>query len=340
MHLDGRGHPLHTRALAVTLAARADRRLTADAYVLDLRKRGFVPVAGELQASGVIHHMLLHGVIDSRTRRVESLDAEQRTVAFEPSPATRGECCRDPIGRVAAAAGATAGPELAARLADAIGGPRGCSHLLTLGRLLASAAARALDRDAAAHGPSPARRPGERVFRRDVVVDGTELAPGTLGFTVQLGDLHLAPSPELAPPMDAFAAHDEVRAVAEVDFASRTIVRLVVGERHRDPATLADAAWRERADVAGALAGVSLGPGGTADLLRRLAPLAVEPPLVDALLMLAPTLVQCLAALADSLPLAARASGSLTGIGGLPDSCWMWRRDGALTRARTGGASS
>ena len=51
--------------------------------------------------------------------------------------------------------------------------------------------------------------------------------------------------------------------------------------------------------------------------------------------MLAPTLVQCLAALADRL-VAAGANRSLAGLGGLPDSCYMWRRDGALARGRGG----
>ena len=34
------------------------------AYVLDLRKRGFAPVGGDLQGTGIIHHMRLDGSID------------------------------------------------------------------------------------------------------------------------------------------------------------------------------------------------------------------------------------------------------------------------------------
>src|SRR5207247_8847167 len=47
MRLEARGHPLHTRALSVVLAARADGKLDVHGAVLDLRKRGFVPVAGD-----------------------------------------------------------------------------------------------------------------------------------------------------------------------------------------------------------------------------------------------------------------------------------------------------
>src|SRR5262249_28873610 len=57
MHLDLRGHPLHTRCLSITLVQRADGRLDVHGEIVDLRKRGFVPVAGDLQPSGVVHHM-------------------------------------------------------------------------------------------------------------------------------------------------------------------------------------------------------------------------------------------------------------------------------------------
>ena len=101
MRLDPRGHPLHTRALAVALVARADGKLDVQGTILDLRKRGFVPVAGDLQGTGVIHDMRLAGVVDPASSVLEQLVAEQRSVAFEPSATTRGESCRDPIDRIA-----------------------------------------------------------------------------------------------------------------------------------------------------------------------------------------------------------------------------------------------
>src|SRR5438034_1221294 len=141
MRLEARGHPLHTRALSVVLAARADGRLDVHGTVLDLRKRGFVPVAGDLQGAGVIHDMRLAGKIDPGSATLETLAAEQRSVAFEASAVTGGESCRDPIDRIAALAGTRLDDGWARRLGDAIGGPRGCSHLLPLGHLLGSSAA-------------------------------------------------------------------------------------------------------------------------------------------------------------------------------------------------------
>src|SRR5207249_985813 len=170
--------------------------------------------------------------------------AEQPTVAFEPSATTGGESCRDPIGRVVALAGATLDATFNRRLTGIIGGPLGCSHILTLARLLGSTVAWALQCDRAT--PGAVRQAGERLF------------------------------------------------------------------------------------------GLPLGPGSSAELLRRLDVVPPRPPVRDALLMLAPTLVQCLAALADRLLSLAGANRSLTGLGGLPDSCYMWRRDGALGRSRGG----
>jgi hypothetical protein len=332
VRLDARGHPLHTRALAVTLAPRADGRLDVQGYVLDLRKRGFVPVAGDLQGPGIVHDMRLAGIVDPATLTLERLAAEQPRVAFDPSAATGGESCRDPIERVAAMAGTRLDAGWARRLAAEIGGPRGCFHLLTLGHLLGSTAAWALEREGILHGSARARAPGERVFRRDLVIDGHEPAEARLQLTAQLTDLHLAPAPALAPPMDRFAEQREIRLLAEVDFTSGQLTHVKAAERCRGRADLPDAVWHER-DVAW-LVGRRLGSGIAAELLTRLGDAPADRPLLDVLLNLAPALIQCAAAMSEAWPLAARQSASLVGIGGLPDSCYMWRRDGALARTR------
>ena len=60
-----------------------------------------------------------------------------------------------------------------------------------------------------------------------------------------------------------------------------------------------------------------------------------DQPCSDGLLMLAPALIQVFAALSDAWPGAAQRENWLLGMGGQPDSCWMWRRGGAL-RGRPG----
>jgi hypothetical protein len=134
--------------------------------------------------------------------------------------------------------------------------------------------------------------------------------------------------------MDRFAAAREVRVLAELDLGAFALVRVTGGERDRRVADLAQVSWRSRDDALAPLAGLGLGPGVTAALLARFGHAPADRPLLDALLMLAPTLVQCMAALSETWPAAAQRADSRVGIGGLPDSCYMWRRDGALARAR------
>jgi hypothetical protein len=334
MQLDVGGHPLHTRALSVTLSARADGRVDVQGAILDLRKRGFVPVGGELQPSGIVHHMRVEAVVDPATARVESIAAAQPNVAFEPTAVSEGESCRDPVGRVEALTGATMDAGWAKRLSAEIGGPRGCSHVLTLAQLVGATVPTALAADRARFGATPGRRPGERIFRRDVVVDGHERGPAAVALALQATDLHHAPAPAIAPSMARFAGEHEVRGLAGIDLASFALATLTLGERRRDSATLDTASWQDRTDVAEALAGLSLAGGLSQALLARRAGAADDHPMIDALLMLAPALIQCVAALSDAWPGLASRGGWIVGMGGRPDACYMWRAGGALQRAR------
>jgi len=333
MHLDVRGHPLHTRALGVTLTHRDAGTLAVDASLLDLRKCGFVPVGGDLQPAGIVHDMRLSGVVAPRAGGLQTISAEQRAVAFEPSVATGGESCRDPIGRIEALAGVPFGDAWTRRLGEAVGGNRGCSHLLTLGHLLGSTVTWALARDRARFGDAPSRAAGARVFRRDVVVDGHQAAAGGFALALQLTDLHLAPASNDARPMDRYAGDLAVRAQVAVDGPTMAVTEVVIAERRRTADTHESTEWRMREDVAAAIRGVGLGSGATAALRERVTD-ADDRPLLDALLMLAPTIVQCWAARSDVWPTMAERGGGVVGLGGLPDSCYMWRRDGTLQRAR------
>jgi hypothetical protein len=334
MQLDVGGHPLHTRALSVTLSARDDGRVDVEGVIVDLRKRGFVPVGGELQPSGIVHHMRVDAIVDPTTARVESIGASQPNVAFEATAVSEGESCRDPVGRVQALAGATMDAGWAKRLSAEIGGPRGCSHVLTLAQLVGATVPTALAADRARFGAAPTRRPGERIFRRDVVVDGHEHAPSEVALALQATDLHHAPAPAIAPSMARFAGEHEVRGLAVIDLARFALATLTLGERRREPSTLDTATWRDRGDVALTLAGLSLAGGLSQALLARRAMGGEDHPLVDALLMLAPALIQCVAALSDAWPALASRGGWIVGMGGRPDACYMWRAGGALQRAR------
>jgi len=336
MQLDVQGHPIHTRALAVSLAQRADGKLDVHGYVLDLRKRGFVPLAGDLQGSGIIHHMTLKGIVDPDALVLETIAAQQLSVAFEPSAVTEGEQCRDPIAAVEALAGRSLDAGFSRRVSQALGGPRGCSHILTLAHLLGSSAAWALERDRALHPEARERPVGQRVFRRDLIIGGYE-APegnGTILLAIQLADLHFAPTPPVARPMERFAADREIRGHLTIEFPTFALRSATLAERTRTAADFEQGQWSELADTVADLAGLHFGYGVSGELLRRFGERMSDRPLLDTLLMAGPALIQCAGAMSDSWPAAFRASDSLVGVGALADSCYMWRTGGALARAR------
>lgn len=336
MRLDLQGHPLHTRALSVTVTQRADGRWDVHASLLDLRKRGFIPVGGGLQPSGIVHHMLLDGVFDPASGRMETLATQQPAVAFEASALTRGESCRDVAGAVATLAGTPVAVGWAPTLMARIGGPRGCSHVLTLAQLVGPTLAWALGRERALHGDAAPRPAGQRIFRRDVIVDGSELAPMRLGLALQCTDVHDRPlDTPIVPSMERFAEAREVRALAEVQAGVHVLEGLAVAERVRTATTL-DAPWTTRDDVAGRCTGLSLGRGISAALVERIAA-PQDRPVLDALLALAPALIQTYAAVSESWPQAAARDGWLIGLASRPDACWMWRADGPLQTSRTPG---
>jgi Protein of unknown function (DUF2889) len=332
MELGVRGHPLHTRSLSVTLAQREDGRLDVFGEVLDLRKRGFVPVAGDLQSSGIVHQMQLRAVVAPESARLESLAAAQPAVAFEPSALTQGESCRDPIGRIQALVGAPLDRGFAKRWLAEIGGPLGCSHILTLGQLLASTVAWALERERAC-APGP-RRVGERIFRRDLVIDGCAVPGGDLELALQLTDLHFAPSPALARPIERLGEQLELRALVLVAMRGMTLARIEAAERRRTRAELASASWRDHGAALAPLVGQKLASGVGGALVRRFGDEPDLRPLLDLLLNLTPAAHQCMAAFSENWPALALQNPSQIGMGGIPDSCFMWRRGGALDRAR------
>lgn len=347
MQLSASGHPVHTRSLTIGTRVQGDGRWHCRADVIDLRKCGFVPMMTDLQPAGVIHHMTIEAMVDPSTRRLESLETAQPFVAIEPSEATAGECCRDPAPRLQTLVGQTLDAEFPKQLSAAFGGPRGCSHLLTLFQLVASMLPRALDLEAELQARQPApRAPGEQLFRRAAFLDGWETPDGALAVGVQMADFQTHPAAVVASPFERLAGQWDVRARARVERPSLALGELAAAERERSSADLDRAVWRDRSDRVAPLAGTPILPG-LAGRLFRLLPDPGERLLLDALLQLAPGYIQVTAAVMDrwlegrSPSAGARSPGALrevSSLGGLPDSCYMWRADGPLHRKRAGAA--
>ncbi|MBY0400102.1 hypothetical protein K2X89_07385, partial [Myxococcota bacterium] len=120
------------------------------------------------------------------------------------------------------------------------------------------------------------------------------------------------------------------------------VERLAVRERVRDVDTDADAPWQDLDTRVAPLAGRPIIPGLARRVFELLGTDAEAQPLRDALLQLAPGFIQITAALMDHAERAPKAMSrdsepatpSVSGIGGLPDSCYVWRRDSPFTIAR------
>jgi hypothetical protein len=327
---DTRSGPVHTRMLAVRVEQGAPTRWNARGVILDLRKRGLVPMARDLQTSGVIHHMRVEAEIDVSRAQLVRIRAEQPSVAFEASPGTGGECCRDPVSRIESLAGTALDDGFARNLGAAVGGPRGCSHVQTLALCVASSAERALAADRALHGEAR-RESGTRIFQRSLSIDGLSAPDGALDLEMQLSDVHCAPTGADEDPLAKLARHEELRVHASIDLDTLTLRRLAAAERRTQRGS-PEPAWRDRdADVAwlsgrGAMGGVARA------VLERLVD-TDDAPLRDALLNLSPTLVQCIPGISERWRSRTTAdSPSMFASGGMIDSCYMWRRGGFLTQ--------
>jgi hypothetical protein len=334
--------------LSLVVSQRAGARWSARGDVLDLRKVGFVPMTSDIQPAGIIHQMSIDLGIDSASGEIERIEVEQPVVAIEPSPVSRGECCRDPADRLQALAGERIDAAFPKRLSGAFGGPLGCSHLLTLFQAMAAgiARARSLEKEfGERHGAS--RGEGERLFRRAVFVDGFEAADHSLTLALQQSDFHTRPDALCREPLDRLAGEWDVRAFARVEGPAMSLAQLELSERSRDGANVGSASWSDRSERLGALEGVPILPGLARRLFALLGDSEGDALLLDAMLQLAPAHVQVLAAVMDRWYAergdASEASGKAArpadvpevgSIGGMPDSCYMWRRDGPLTGLR------
>ena len=327
--------PIHTRSIDVEVCDTGDGGWTARGELIDLRKRGFVPVAGDLQMAGLLHHMPVRARFDPSTGVLEEIAAEQPAVAFEASSLSRGECCRDPIRRIELLAGTSLTPGWGERLNDAIAGPRGCSHILTLSRLLGETLRFVATTERAR--PAVRRRAGERIFRRSISYDGRQQGDHPLELALQLTDVHFAPADEIVRPMARFADMVEICGAATIALPDLGLQALDVAERRRAAGDVESTSWESRGEDVSGLVGKPVARGMRRRVLECLAELAdgaEGAPLVAVLLDLAPAVFQCAASRTE--PLAARAAGdsSLFFSAGPEDSCYIWRRGGAFALAR------
>ena len=75
--------PLHTRVITVRLLYGGPDTVTAEAELIDLRKRSIVPLGASLRGPGVVHHMRLRADVDIETRSIAAIAAANGVDPFE-----------------------------------------------------------------------------------------------------------------------------------------------------------------------------------------------------------------------------------------------------------------
>ncbi|MFK7898962.1 MAG: DUF2889 domain-containing protein [Myxococcota bacterium] len=341
--LTAQGLPLHTRSLTVALSRKSDTLWHARGDIIDLRKTGFVPTHYAIQPSGIIHNMSIDIDFDPESLEMKSIDVDQPFVAIEASAATGGECCRDPAPLLPELAGDRLDAGFAKRLAAHFGGPRGCSHLLTLFQLMASTIPHGVRLEAERVQEEGTRNDlNDRFFRRSVFIDGFEKNSATVDVAIQLADTLSRPAPPGGRMTDRLRLSHEWKTLAEIDRKRFLIQSIETQERSREAETLGRSPWVSHHDAVAPLKDTPLIPGLAGRLFKLFGNASTEPALLDHLLQLAPGFLQIVAAMMDDYFEERETTPdgkevpkpAVSGIGGATNSCYMWREDAAVQRPR------
>lgn len=319
--------PLHTRMISLHLAWGDDGSLVAQGRIFDLRKRGVVPLAGKLQGPGVVHDMAVRLQLDYPSLCIRHIEPSMSAFPFAPSPATRGEGCRDRLPDVQGLVGASLRDAYGPTLMETVGGPRGCFHIFTLLRLLGptieSVATREHTRRACDSTPPTS---GSPLFARSLIVDGMKGEGISIVLRGMLFDLHYPPGADALPLEEEMEASFEAAADLEISVPSMEITTGSGRVRRSGRGIEALGSWESVATV-DRLVGLTMMKGYTAQVQQLFGDAAEMAPLQHLLFTMAPTLMQCFPSLAEELELRPRrAEGPHAAV----NSCHMWRADGPL----------
>lgn len=322
--------PLHTRMIALRLAWGTDGEVLAIGRIVDLRKRGLVPLVGKLQGPGIVHDMTVRVSLRSGDLAITSIEPSMAAYPFAPTPASRGEACPQILPGVQNLIGTRLVAGYDADLVASIGGPRGCFHIFTLLRLLGPAIVSAMERERTRRGATgrvaavPAG--GSPIFTRSIIIDGLHSEGMRLALHGTLFDLDYVMGADSLPIEEEMAASLEAIAEVDVELPGLTVRSCTARTRRGGHAIATPGSWQEE-PIAASLCGLTMYKGYTAEVQRIFAQSADTEAFQHLLFMLAPTLLQCMPSLFDEVEWRPRrAEGSR----GAVDSCHMWRADGPL----------
>lgn len=313
---------LHTRTISLHLERGDASTVVAEGRLLDVRKRPYLNMLGTLRPPGVVHDMTVRLELDYPALCIRAIQPTMAAFPFPATVATHGEGCLDTVAGVQRLVGATLRHEFFARLTNDIGGARGCSHILTLLRLLGPLLTSVLDSERLQESAAT----GHPVFSRSIIVDGLKSAATCLALQGVLLDVYYRPGtggPMVLPGVeDSFDARIEL----DAELPSMTLTRSTGRVRRSQSAGYTPGNW-EQAEVAAALVGQTMYKGYVPRVQALFAPAAGLEPLRDLLYTVAPTALLCLPSLVDEMDspaLRTERKGLNAGV------CYMFRPDGPI----------
>jgi hypothetical protein len=320
--------PLHTRLISLRLSWAEEERVLAQGRLVDVRKRGIVPLAGTIQGPGIIHDMAVRvwlGFDDLKICRIEPV---MSAYPFAPSSQTRGEGCPDRLGDVQRLLGLRLPEGYGDAVMERIGGPRGCFHVLTLLRLLGPSVVWAMERERRHRSRSGARRPapGSPIFARSILVDGLKHDGMDIDLHGSLSDVHYPPGAETLPLQEELESGFEAMITLRVELPAMAAHGAQGRSRQSGPGVENVGPW-ESIDSLGGLHGLVLRKGFSAQVQELFGDGEGIQPITHLVFMLAPVVMQCMPSLLDELELRPRRA---EGPHAATNSCHMWRAGGPL----------
>jgi len=290
---------IHRREIEVRVEPEREKSRDVVARVRDHRLRGFTWVGEHVTAPGPVHDMSAHLRVDVAAGRIERAHGEMALAAFDGTPDTGFQGCRDILPNLGDLAGLALDDALVGAIRRASGRARGCYHLSTL--VLSSAPVM--------RGLLAGSLPRSASWRRRLSSSGIEVRAGRYRFEGELVDERPDPGPS---PVQL---HFEV----EANEMKLLDVSVRVGpESEADDATEA------------LLGGMSLASGFARELVARIDGDARES-VRELALGLSSIVTQVL--IAQAVP---GASASIPKPQRANDTCWMWRQGGPLQAMEVG----
>jgi hypothetical protein len=136
------GDLIHVRTIEVEVDPEQDGRREARGRLCDRRHQGHTYTGSQVIGPGVVHDMSARLTLDVRNGVIASAGSNMDRAAFDGSPETRFESCRDILSNVAQIAGTGLDGDVAGAIRRAIGRERGCYHLTNLWLAIAAVANR------------------------------------------------------------------------------------------------------------------------------------------------------------------------------------------------------